>query len=1103
MSGFRFYLVISACWFSLTCLIGCGCEDEEKAQTDDAADDGAAYTDGSVISDSKTKKATPVYDATGDRDLDAATPDVKTDAILPDANADAVSPDSGTDKNSENQPPETSADPTGGVFNTDVQVTLSCDDGDGSGCYHTYYTIDGSGPDVDSFIYDSPISITTDTTLKFYSVDNDGNSETIQTQVYTFDRQAPAIVACIPGDAEDVPVGVVITIEFDEPIDEDSLSDRLELRIGNASLDATVSYDDATETATLIPHRRLDYDESYTIHLASGVTDLPGNAIDEDSSWEFSTPTDHPSPSNPPATSGLATHRAPRVAVDADGNAMAVWEVDQRGTSKVVAAFYDAVSESWSVEQNVGLNGFAPDVASLAADDFMLVWIENDGYSRDLMASRYIDGVFETPVNVDGLTGSVWEPRVASNGTGYAAVWRQQLTRAEMYASIWSSGVGWGDATSLESEGSISNDVTPEIASNGTGYAVVWASMSGSDQNIHVSVYDGASWPSDPYELESDADQFGNLPQIASNGTGYAVTWYQQDDVSDRWSVFASIGDGSATGWQAVADEVDGGDGNARTPDIVASGAAYIVVFIQDDGTANSVYANIGDGSADGWQATPTLLETSDVAADAVTIAATGGDLMVSYRQGGDIYGVAYSSSTWSAPEALDGSDQAAEEPFLAALGGEFVLAFSQIRGADPRSGISARIHGGIGWGDEVNLVTKDHRTVSNQLTMAVNDAHQSMLVWTQSHNGTRYLFSSFDDGSGYGTPEVISGPSADYAHLASDGSDFVVAWVDPDSYDINIRVYDSQNERWESITNFGQSDAQFLELAASHDGYIVAWVSDGLPLRARVYQDQTWGDIHDLNDADDTVEQLDIAGNGTGYAVAWHEIRADGDHVRASIFDNGSFQSESAAELSDSTNDLRDVRIAGNALGYAVGFIQDDGSADSLFVSRGDGTPTGWPATAQLIESEDEENIDDYPAVAAARDGYAAVFVIYDGSSANDAKVNVFEQDAWQSAAETIDSAALDVRAVELQSNGYGYCSTFRVRDGDNSGTIYANIWSDGGWLDDPWLIQTGTNLRYYENDRVVIIPDGRLYDLAWVQNDPSDPVDPHIRTVWVLRGL
>lgn len=56
---------------------------------------------------------------------------------------------------------------------------------------------------------------------------------------------------------------------------------------------------------------------------------------------------------------------------------------------------------------------------------------------------------------------------------------------------------------------------------------------------------------------------------------------------------------------------------------------------------------------------------------------------------------------------------------------------------------------------------------------------------------------------------------------------------------------------------------------------------------------------------------------------------------------------------------------------------------------------------------------------------------------------------------------------------------------------------------MDEPWLIQTGTNLRFYENDRVVIVPDGRLYDLAWVQNNPSDPIDPHIRTVWVLRGL
>jgi hypothetical protein len=249
--------------------------------------------------------------------------------------------------------------------------------------------------------------------------------------------------------------------------------------------------------------------------------------------------------------------------------------------------------------------------------------------------------------------------------------------------------------------------------------------------------------------------------------------------------------------------------------------------------------------------------------------------------------------------------------------------------------------------------------------------------------------------------------------------------------------------------------------------------------------------------------KKLKVASNDTGYAVAWHEIREDGPHIRASIYDNGAFQSQAAAELTDSLDTLEHVCMVGNALGYAVGFLQDDGAARSLYVSRGDGTPEGWPTTAELVESDDEDGIDDGPALAAAGNGYAVAFVIYDGSAANDAMVNIFAQDAWQNTPESIDTAALDVRAVELQSNGTGYCSTFKVRDGDNSGAIYANIWSGGSWMDDPWLIQTGTNLRYYENDRVVIVPDGRLYDLAWIQNDPLDALDPHLRTVWVLRGL
>ena len=80
-------------------------------------------------------------------------------------------------------PPETTASPTGGTYPFLQTVTLCCIDS-GSGCGSTYYTINGTVPTISSPIYSGAIAISGNTTLKFFSVDNAGNSESVKTETY-------------------------------------------------------------------------------------------------------------------------------------------------------------------------------------------------------------------------------------------------------------------------------------------------------------------------------------------------------------------------------------------------------------------------------------------------------------------------------------------------------------------------------------------------------------------------------------------------------------------------------------------------------------------------------------------------------------------------------------------------------------------------------------------------------------------------------------------------------------------------------------------------------------------------------------------------------
>jgi hypothetical protein len=112
-------------------------------------------------------------------------------------------------------PPVTTPDPPGGTYFSPLDVTLSCQDGTGSGCDKTYYTTDGSTPTTSSPVYSSPIHISVATTLKFFSKDLAGNSETVKTHNYIMggDTTPPTTTPSPPEGAYNAPLDVSLTCD--------------------------------------------------------------------------------------------------------------------------------------------------------------------------------------------------------------------------------------------------------------------------------------------------------------------------------------------------------------------------------------------------------------------------------------------------------------------------------------------------------------------------------------------------------------------------------------------------------------------------------------------------------------------------------------------------------------------------------------------------------------------------------------------------------------------------------------------------------------------------------------------------------------------------
>ncbi|MBZ4417788.1 chitobiase/beta-hexosaminidase C-terminal domain-containing protein [Myxococcus sp. RHSTA-1-4] len=124
-------------------------------------------------------------------------------------------PDPNPNPGQDTSAPATRATPAGGSFSQLVAVALVCDDGAGSGCAATYYTLDGSTPGTGSTQYHEPFTLSATTTVRFFSVDKAGNTEAVKSEQYTLtsavDTQAPTTTASLPGGAYNSPRSVALT----------------------------------------------------------------------------------------------------------------------------------------------------------------------------------------------------------------------------------------------------------------------------------------------------------------------------------------------------------------------------------------------------------------------------------------------------------------------------------------------------------------------------------------------------------------------------------------------------------------------------------------------------------------------------------------------------------------------------------------------------------------------------------------------------------------------------------------------------------------------------------------------------------------------------
>ncbi|MBV1913759.1 MAG: hypothetical protein KUG72_00130 [Pseudomonadales bacterium] len=284
----------------------------------------------------------------------------------------------------------------------------------------------------------------------------------------------------------------------------------------------------------------------------------------------------------------------PQIAFDASGNAHAVWAQHDGTRNNIWANRFDG--SSWGtaelIETDNASNSSVPQIAVDASGDALAVWVQFEDGRRNIWANHF-DGIsWDTAelIETDDVYNA-YVPQIAFDASGHAlAVWQQ--SDGGIISGIWSNrfdGSSWGIAEPVENN-NVVDIFTPRIAVDASGNAlVVWQQFDGTRRDLWSNHFDGNSWGT-PELIETDNTGDAWNPRVAYDSSGNALAvWFQPDGTYEN--IWANRFDGSSWGTAELIETSNAGDAYDPQIAIDASGKA-IAVWYQSVGTSVNIYSN-------------------------------------------------------------------------------------------------------------------------------------------------------------------------------------------------------------------------------------------------------------------------------------------------------------------------------------------------------------------------------------------------------------------------------------------------------------------------------------------------------------------------------
>ena len=283
----------------------------------------------------------------------------------------------------------------------------------------------------------------------------------------------------------------------------------------------------------------------------------------------------------------------PQIAVDAAGNATAVWRIND-GSNFIIQASTKRVDESWQDPENLSADGYdanTPQIAVNAAGNATAVWTINDGSHFIIQAkTKLVDGIWQDLNNLSTPGRTAREPQIAMDATGNAtAVWAEDDgSNYIVQARTKPFGESWQDIATLSDAGQSARE--PQIAVDADGNATaVWVRYNGSEYIIQASTKRvGESWQ-DPENLSADGYDT-SVPQIAVNAAGDAAAVWVGSDGSNE--IIQATTKPFGESWQDPVDLSVAGSNNLAPQIAVDADGNATAVWIWNDGSNFIVQAS-------------------------------------------------------------------------------------------------------------------------------------------------------------------------------------------------------------------------------------------------------------------------------------------------------------------------------------------------------------------------------------------------------------------------------------------------------------------------------------------------------------------------------